>query len=66
MEESLFVDFLKKLSIEELKKLEKNVRTNIIKCFDEMYMFRDAMKDVYSYFEYDSQIVIKLRKLYWL
>ena len=35
MEESFFVDFLKKLSIEELKKLEKKVRTNIIKCLDD-------------------------------
>ena len=31
-----------------------------------MYMFRDVMKDIHSYFECNSQIVAKLRKLYWL
>ena len=81
MEESFFVDFLKKSSIEDLKKLEKKVRTNIIKCFDderknekldkrlyevEMYMFREAMKDIRSYFEYGSEMPSKLSRLYWL
>ena len=76
MEESFFVDFLKKSSIEELKKLDKKVRTNIIKCFDderktnekldkrlyevEFYMFREAMKDIYSYFEYGSEMPSKI------
>ena len=80
MEESFLVDFLKKLSIGELKKLEKEVRTNTMKCIDnerktnekldkrlykvEMDTFRDVVK--YEYFEYGSKMVSKLSKLIWL
>ena len=31
-----------------------------------MYMFREAMKDIHSCFEYNSEIPSKLSKLYWL
>ena len=29
-------------------------------------MFREAMKDIYSYFEYGSEIPSKLSRLYWI
>ena len=79
MEESFLVDFLKKLSIEELKKLEKELRTNIMKCIDNerktnekldkrLYEVEmDRIRDVkYEYFEYGSKMVLKLSKLIWL
>ena len=31
-----------------------------------MYMFREAMKDIHSYFEHGSEIPSKLSRLYWL
>ena len=78
MEETFLIEFLKKLRIEELKKLEKEIRTNIMKCLDnerktnekldkilyevEMDMIRDIVKDSDSYFGYRSQMVPKLRK----
>ena len=60
----------------------KELRENIIKFLDderktnekldkrlyevEMEMFRDIVKDSYSFFERRSEIVPKLRKLFWL
>ena len=76
------IEVQKKLRIEELKNLEKELRTNIIKCLDderktnekldkrlyevEMVMFRNIVKDSDSYFEYGSEMLSKLCKLFWL
>ena len=82
MEESSLIEVQNKLTIEELKKFEKELREKMIKCLDderktnekldkrlyevEMNMFRDILKDTGSYFVYRSQIVSKLRKLFCL
>ena len=82
MDKSFLIEVQKKLRIEELKNLEKELRTIIIKCLDderktnekldkrlyeiEMDMFSDIVKDIYSYVVYGSEMVPKLRKSFWL
>ena len=78
MDKSFFIKVKNKLTIEELKKLKKELRENIIKCFYEerktnvkldkklyeveMDMFRDVMKDIDLKFEYRSEF----HDLIWL
>ena len=80
MDRSFLTEVKNKLTIEELNKFKKELRKNIIKCLDderktnekldkrlyevEMVMFGDILKD--SYFEYSSEILLKLRNLFWL
>ena len=82
MEKRFLIEVQKKLRIEELKNLEEELRTNIIKCLDderktnekldkrsyevEMVMFRDIVKDLDLNVEYGSEMVPKLRNFFWL
>ena len=82
MEKSFLIEVQNKSRIEELKKFEKELRTNIIKCLDderktneklhkrlyevEMDMFRVIVKDSDLYFEYGSEMPSKLCKLFQL
>ena len=79
MEESFLMEVENKLTIEELKKLEKEFRENIMKCLDderktnekldkrlyevEMDMFKAITKNLHFYFEYGSEMTSKLRNL---
>ena len=82
MEKSFLIEVQNKLTTEELKKFEKKLRENIIKCLDderktnekldkrlyevEMDMFSDTVKDSYSCFELGSEMPSKLCNLFWL
>ena len=82
MDKSFLIEVQNKFRIEELENFKKEVRTNIIKCLNderktnekldkrlyevEMYMFRDIVKDIDLNVEYGSEMVPKLRKLFWL
>ena len=75
MEKSFLIEVQKKLRIEELKNLEKELRRNLMKClYDErktnekldkrLYevekvMFREIVKDSDLYFEYGSEMPSK-------
>ena len=76
--EVFLIEVKNKLTIEELKKIKKELRKNVIKCIDderktneklderlsevEMVMFRDILKYIDSYIEYRSEMVQNLRK----
>ena len=82
MDKTFLIEVQNKSRIEELKKFEKELRTNIIKCLDderktnekldkrlcevEMVMFRDIVKDIDLNVEYGSEMVPKLSNLFWL
>ena len=81
MEKSFLIEVQKKLRIEELKNLEKELRRNIMKCLGDerktneklgkrlnevdMNMFKVIAKNLHLYFEYGSETPSKLRNLFW-
>ena len=82
MDRSFLIEVKNKLTVEEIKKFEKDLRENIIKCIDherkrnekfdkrlyevEMDMFKVIAKDLYFYFENGSEMLSKLSKSFWL